>query len=146
MKISESFCKYVGKVFPIEECPFALEGNSITTHLDGCKSILVCSATLGESFDRLLRRVQLESMSEALLLDREASKLIEKFCNEKDSQILRGFNHVTARYSPGYGDFPLSANRSIIQALGASTKIGLCVTDDYILTPQKSITGIVGLR
>ena len=131
--LKEFVPKYAEAVFPIEQCPVPLIGEDIKRHLSGCKSVLVCAATLGNEFDRLLRKLQVSNMAGAVVLDSMSGRYLEKFCNEKTG---------TRRFSPGYGDFPLSVNRDIITVLNASTKIGLCVTDEFILTPQKSITGI----
>ncbi|MCL1789661.1 MAG: hypothetical protein FWG33_04810 [Oscillospiraceae bacterium] len=129
--------KYAEAVFPVGQCPVPLIGEDIQRHLHGSKSVLVCAATLGEEFDRILRRLQLEDMAGAVILDSASGVYLEDFLDKKTTGN---------RYSPGYGDFPLSVNRDIIAVLNASTRIGLCVTDEYVLTPQKSITGLVGIK
>ncbi|MCL2036529.1 MAG: hypothetical protein FWG83_03980 [Oscillospiraceae bacterium] len=139
--------RYAGKVFPIDGCPVPLIGESIKQHLEGSGSVLVCAVTLGEEFDRLLRRLQLEDMAGAVILDQMAGDYLDEVCDKFDSEIMS--RHEDSRYcwrfSPGYGDFPLSVSRDIIDVLEATKKIGLCITDEFILTPQKSITGIVGI-
>jgi cobalamin-dependent methionine synthase I len=125
--------KYIDRAFPLDDCPFPLIGKDIGRFLNGCKSVLVFAVTLGEDFDRALRKEQLTSMSSAVELDRLAGELLDDFLDKKIGK---------RRFSPGYGDFPLSISRDIITVLNASTKIGLCITEEYILTPQKSITGI----
>lgn len=49
------------------------------------------------------------------------------------------------RFSPGYGDCPLSAQRSIVDALNATRLIGLTVTPTSLLMPTKSVTAVIGL-
>ena len=49
------------------------------------------------------------------------------------------------RFSPGYGDCPLSAQRSIVNALNATRLIGLTVTPTSLLMPTKSVTAVIGL-
>jgi len=135
--------RYLGAVFARADCPVPLAGESIARHLGDCGKVLISAATLGEEFDRLLRKTQVTDMAGAVILDSLAGGYIERFCNEKDrelSEIGRAF-----RFSPGYGDFPLSINRDILNVLDAPKKIGLCVTDVFILTPQKSITGVTPL-
>jgi len=128
--------KYIDGIFPLDDCPIPLVGNDIARFLSGCKSVLVFAVTLGEDFDRQLRKVQLTSMSRAVEQDSLAGKILDDFLDERVGK---------RRFSPGYGDFPLSVNRDIVTVLRASTKIGLCVTADYVLTPQKSITGVVAI-
>ena len=146
--------KYLGGFFTIDNCPIPLVGENIKQHLNGCKSILICTATLGEEFDRLLRKLQITDMTGAVILDSLAGEYLEKFCDKKDFSLVQNAECVLSaeigmqkliRFSPGYGDFPLSVNRSIIAALNASTRIGIHITESLVLTPQKSITGIIGI-
>ena len=53
--------------------------------------------------------------------------------------------YLTIRYSPGYGDFPLSFQKEILDFLDAYRKIGLSVTPNYIMIPRKSITAVLGI-
>ena len=49
------------------------------------------------------------------------------------------------RFSPGYGDFPISCQRALLRALEAPKRIGLTATETMMLTPTKSVTALVGL-
>ena len=142
--------KYIGRVFTVEGCPVPLIGDDIKHHIKDCKKLLISAATLGSEFDKTLRQLQLEDMAGAFILDRLSGKRLHKFCCEKDCEVLE-LSSVVANsnavgFSPRYGDFPLSVNREIVTVLDASKKIGICVLDSFMLTPQKSITRIVGIR
>ncbi|MCL2634280.1 MAG: hypothetical protein FWD34_07200 [Oscillospiraceae bacterium] len=139
-QLNEIVPRYVGKVFPVGEIP--LIGLDIIKHVHGCERVLVSCATLGEEFDRLLRQTQLTDMAGAVILDTLAGEYVEEFCNKQDTQII---GVPPYGFSPGYGDYPLSVNRDILNMLNAQKAIGLCVTDEFILTPQKSITRITGI-
>ena len=52
---------------------------------------------------------------------------------------------MTRRFSPGYGDLPLSVQPAFAQELDLES-LGVAVTDSYLLVPQKSITALVGVR
>jgi hypothetical protein len=117
----------VEAVFPLDDCPVPLIGEDIKAYLSGCTSVKISAVTLGEECDRTLRQLQVTSMAEALEYDRAANEFL---------------NGTGTGFSPGYGDFPLSVNRNIIEVLNASKRIGLCVTDSLFLTPQKSVTRI----
>ena len=49
------------------------------------------------------------------------------------------------RFSPGYGDAPLSASEDLIALLDATRRIGLSMTRSYMMTPIKSITALIGI-
>ena len=48
-------------------------------------------------------------------------------------------------FAAGYGDFPLEMNRFLIDCLDAGRRMGVSCTDSYMLIPQKTIVGIMGL-
>ena len=52
---------------------------------------------------------------------------------------------ATPRFSPGYGDYPLSVQRELLQLTDAPRRIGLTLTPGDMMTPSKSITAVIGL-
>ena len=52
---------------------------------------------------------------------------------------------MTDRYSPGYGDLPLTLQPRLLALLDAERKIGLTLTDTCLMTPRKSVTALFGL-
>ena len=53
--------------------------------------------------------------------------------------------YFTSRFSPGYGDYPITHQRDMLAYLDAARKIGLTLTSADMLVPTKSITAVVGL-
>lgn len=53
--------------------------------------------------------------------------------------------YVTSRFSPGYGDYPLTEQSRIIGCLDAQRQIGLHVTADSLMIPGKSVTALMGI-
>jgi len=52
---------------------------------------------------------------------------------------------VTKRYSPGYGDLSLEAQRLLHLALGLG-ELGVTLSDTLMLLPEKSVTAIAGIE
>ena len=52
--------------------------------------------------------------------------------------------YFTGRYSPGYGDFPIEMQKTLLQAVDGPKSIGLTSNESSILIPRKSITAIIG--
>lgn len=138
------------------------EGASIEKHLEGCHTVVVMAATLGIGVDNLLRKMQITDMAMAVMIDSGASVLIEQLCNEFEAQIRkRLFNasddeeeidtgkvqpkFMTSRFSPGYGDYPITEQTRITGYLDTSRQIGLNVTSDSLMIPRKSITALIGI-
>ena len=124
-----------------------LEGESIAAHLSGCDRVIVFAATLGGGVDALLRRLQVDSMTSAVIADAVASAYIEEYCRECDDIIAAKLSglHLTWRFSPGYDDFPIEVQSAFIKALATDKKIGLYENDSHMLIPRKSVTAVIGV-
>lgn len=138
--------KYLYKTIDIKSSNL-LAGDSIKTHLKDCvKAILMC-ATLGVETDKLIRTAQITDMAKAVVLDAMASAAVEQVCGEVEKLIAKDNpdSFMTWRFSPGYGDYPLSLQGEFLRLLDAPRKIGLCTNENSILTPTKSVTAVIGL-
>lgn len=124
-----------------------LGGRDIALHLSGCDAAVLLAATLSAPADALIRRAEVGDMTRAVMLDAVAGAAIEHVCNELEQGLKRelDYPYFTERYSAGYGDFPLSQQRDLIQLLDATRKIGLTVTPQNTLLPMKSVTAVIGL-
>lgn len=126
-----------------------LKGNDIAIHLKDCDHVYILVATLGAKVDKEIKLTQYKSMASALALDAAACEGIEKLCDLAELEIINkefsSGNFVTGRYSPGYGDFPLDIQPTLIQFTDASKKIGLTVNSSNLLIPKKSVTALLGV-
>lgn len=126
-----------------------LEGLDIKNHLIGSKKCITLAATLGSEFDRELLKLQTRSMTDAVIFDACGTAFIESFADNCEDEILSPLKdagyHSNFRFSPGYGDLPLTLQKDIVNCLQLQKMIGLTVTDSGLLLPQKSITAFIGL-
>jgi len=118
-----------------------LQGNSIKRHLKGCKSVILLIATCGFNLDKELEKLFISDKLAAVILDSAGSVAIESYLDE----ICKDFKNTTGRFSCGYGDFPLSANKDISDILNAGKFIGLDVNSCYLLSPKKSVIAVIGV-
>ncbi len=130
------------------DCGFLLPGKDLADHLSGCREAVLLAATLSPGVDALLRRTQLSDLSRSLVLESCAAAAIEEVCDRAEAAIGerypgRGF---TSRFSPGYGDLPVTIQGEFLALLDAPRKLGLCATASSILTPRKSVTAVLGVR
>ena len=123
-------------------------GNDIKKHLVNCEKVAILGATLGREVDVLLRRYAKNEASKAIILHACATALIEGVCDNAEGEIKKKASengyYITTRYSPGYGDLPLEHQTQIINMLKCDKKIGLTVTENFLLVPSKSVTAIIG--
>ena len=138
--------KYLYRVIDLP-CGELTQGQDIKKHLAGCQRAAVLCATLGAGVDRLLRVSQIADMSRAVVLNSLAAAAIEQVCDRAEQEISRLYPgyHMTFRFSPGYGDYPIQMQKYYINELDAQRKIGLSTNESYILVPAKSVTAVIGL-
>lgn len=133
----------------LKECSLELTGNSINKHLKDCNSCILLAVTLGSTVDMRIRYYEKFNMTKAVILDSCATTAVEeicdKVCSEIDEKIKNQGKCLTSRFSPGYGDFPISIQNNFISAIEADKKIGLTVSDHSILIPRKSVTAVAGI-
>lgn len=126
-----------------------IHSSALQRNLSGCHRVVVFAATLGLGFDRLLTRYSKLSPAKALLLQAIGAERIEGLCDVFCQQIREEANaaglSTAPRFSPGYGDFPLSVQRDIFRVLDCPRKIGLTLNESLLMSPSKSVTAVLGL-
>lgn len=123
-----------------------LTGRSAASMLAECDRCAVMVCTLGAGFDAWLRRMQARDMTRAVMLDALGSAFVEEICDKTEQEITKRFpeHYLTDRFSPGYGDLPLALQHRLLSAAEAH-RIGVHATDACMLTPQKSVTALIGI-
>ena len=126
-----------------------ITSRALFRNLAGCDHVALMAATLGPGADRLIARAQVSDIGKAVMLQAAAAACIETFCDRIAEEIAMHVRpeglYLRPRFSPGYGDFPLSMQRPLLDRLEAMKKIGVRLTDSMLMTPSKSVTAVIGL-
>lgn len=122
-----------------------LESCNLRVNLTDCNTAYVFVATLGIEVDRIIEKYSKVLQTKSLICDTIASFMIEGFCNYINELLTRN-KKSQPRFSPGYGDLSLSCQTDIINSLNATTKIGVALTDSYMMVPSKSVSAIIGVK
>lgn len=123
--------------------------DDLDRRLLGCTDVYLLCATLGVAFDAFLRRASVASGVDTLVVQAIGAAAIEKYVDACEDEIraeLAAGESLVRRYSPGYGDFPLAANRTFIDRLDVARRIGVSLTDTLLLVPSKTVTAVIGVR
>lgn len=148
--------KFIYRIFCLEqtvdgEISFGgvtINSRNLKKNLKGCDKIILFGATLGTAVDQLIRRTSLTDMAKAVVLQACAAALLEEYCDACQDEIAqemkREGRYLRPRFSPGYGDFSIAYQKEIIGMLDCAKKIGLMMTDSYMMTPTKSVTAVIG--
>ena len=131
----------------LPEAGLLLPGSLADRMLDGCFGVSLLVCTLGAAFDALLRAAQAQDMARAVVLDACGSAYVEAACDVAEEEIAARHPgvYLTDRFSPGYGDLPLSLQGDLLRALDAGRRAGVYVTENAFMVPAKSVSAIVGL-
>ena len=146
--------RFIWRTLPLERTADALlldsqplPGRTAAKMLADCTQCALLVCTLGVPFDAWLRRLQARDMAQAVMLDALGSAYVESACDEAEREIAARFPslHLTDRFSPGYGDLPLTTQQPLLEELDAPRSVGVQLLPSLLMSPQKSVTAIIGL-
>lgn len=148
--------KYIYRIFILNkengnmnfENLIKIESKDLENLFKHCDKSAVMAATIGFEAEKRIKYYSMTNLSKAVVFDACAAACIEYLCDIAEAEIKgiaakEGFN-ITFRYSPGYGDVPISHQGEILSALNAQKLIGLSALDSSILVPRKSVTAFIG--
>ena len=140
-------------VLPFEEkedkCDFgcfSVSSKLLLKNFGESKEVLLFAATLGAGLDRLIAKYSKISPSKALMLQGIGAERIEALCDafceefEETNKVK-----LKPRFSPGYGDLELVAQKEIFAVLDCPRKIGLTLNDSLLMSPSKSVTAFAAI-
>lgn len=124
-----------------------ISGQLAASMLADCSHAALLLCTLGLPFDALLRTQQARSMAQAALMDACGNVLVEEACDQAEQELRECFPHLhlTDRFSPGYGDLPLTLQPRLLHLLDAKRQAGVHLTDSCLMNPSKTVTAVIGL-
>ncbi len=140
------------------EFPLAIDGDSVdltftkvtsknlAKNLQKSNRFIVFVATIGVEIDRLILKYGAISPSKALIFQAIGAERVESLCNLFNNEVKKKYKKTKARFSAGYGDFPLEVQSKIFSALSTAKNIGVFLNDSYLMSPSKSVSAIIGVE
>ena len=133
------------------ENELVLESVGLAKLLNNSIEVVLMASTVGSKItDKIHYEVESGDASFGVILDAVASETadaaldwIVDFINtliRREGKVL-----TKTRFSPGYGDLLLSNQKKIFDVLGLK-KLGLSITERYMLVPEKSVIAIAGIE
>jgi hypothetical protein len=132
------------------ERAFSIESAKVFKWMEGCTGMYMAAVTLGPGIDdKVAELSNSNDLTRAFLLNAFGAEAAEAVMIQLNNVIIdeaekRGLR-TTKRYSPGYGDWHLPAQRELLGTLQAA-KIGINLTAEYIMIPEKSVSAIMGAQ
>lgn len=112
-------------------------------YLRGKKEAIIFCATVGIGIDRLIAKYQALSPAKAVIMQAIGAERIESLCDLFTYDVLGGCKRIPPRFSPGYGDFDIEAQRHIFTLLDPPRRIGVGLNKSLLMSPTKSVTAVV---
>ena len=129
---------------------FGGESQLLKNRLCGADSVVAFAATVGLGIDRLIRKYASVSPTKALYFQAIGAERIESvcdaFCQSISNQLQKNGQMLSKRFSPGYGDFSLQAQKSLCALLDTYKQIGVALNDSLLMSPSKSVTALCAVR
>jgi hypothetical protein len=127
------------------------ESNQLAALLRNCREIVLMGATAGNDIMKAIEEDAAgRNVTRGIVFDATASETVDASLD----WIMGYFNRtllrenrqlLKKRYSAGYGDLLLETQNTIYRLLQLD-RIGIRITDSYILIPEKSVTAVTGIR
>lgn len=127
-----------------------IESHALAKNLSGCDKVVLVAATIGPQVDVLIRRWTKVDASRAAVFQAAGAMFVESYLDSLNARIASdafadGFV-LRPRYSPGYGDVPLSVQKLFFSLLPCTQRIGLTLTNALVMAPEKSVTAFIGME
>ncbi len=131
----------------LRDTRLALPGRTAERVLAGCDQAAIVVCTLGARFDALARQALARGILDAALWDACGSAWVEAGCDAAERAVAARLpgRFLTDRFSPGYGDLPLSVQPALLRAVDAERRLGVTVEASGMMNPQKTVTAVIGL-
>ncbi len=138
--------RHLGRRLPLTL--FQGQSRDLDHHLRHCREGILYAVTLGPEADRLLRRWSAQSMAKAAVGQAVCAAWLDELCAAYCESLQQGLaqgEYLTPPFSPGYGDWDLAAQQTVLDRLQAPKRLGLSLTGGGMLVPEKSVTALVGI-
>lgn len=154
----EELCKVIQPKYIYKEYNFTKTENGIIVdgiefksekmlnHLRDSSSIILFGATLGQGADTLIRKYSVTDIAMTAVVQAVAGSMVENLCDiacEELKTAIKGEHRP--RFSPGYGDFHISAQADFFKLLPMNKQLGISLSDGFMMTPTKTVTAFIGV-
>ena len=147
-----------------------IKSKDLSKNLTGCTRCAIFVATLGVEIDTYIRKCTMLDMAKTVILQACAATLMEELCDHIEDTIREEVRkeymqkeriqreriqrediqkenmRLKPRFSAGYGDLNIAYQEQILAIVEAQKKIGVTLTDSFMMVPTKSVTAFVGIQ
>lgn len=128
---------------------FIFQSQVISELLKKCEKVAVFTLTIDGYLEETVAQLAEDGLVvQARVLDAIGSNAVELVADHVQDIIrqrvsARGL-HISRRFSPGYCDWEVGQQQTLFRAMNGSN-ISIQLTDENLMLPRKSISGIIGI-
>lgn len=127
--------KYKKMIEPLE----FMKSEPYSSYLKNSNGYYLICSTLGHEIDRKIKYYGKSDIIKSEIFDSVANAYIELSAESLKNQLTESYSYI---FSPGYQGSDISDIRYILDELRGE-EIGMVLTDNFSILPQKSIVGIL---
>lgn len=124
-------------------------GSSLGRNLRPCRRTFLLAVTLGVEADLLLRRESQRGAANGAVMQAVLTECIEQACDRAERELASSLapgETLRPRFSLGYGDTLLADQKLFFALLPVTKRLGVSLSDSFLMTPTKSVTAFVGIQ
>ena len=118
---------------------------ALSKRLSGTRRAILVTATVGLGIDRLTAKYSRTSPTKALIMQAIGAERVEALLDTLTDGLKEEYEKLRPRFSVGYADAPIEAQRAITERLDTARTVGVFLSESLIMTPSKSVTAIIGI-
>jgi len=131
----------------ISESDTLFRGENMLRLLKKCDYATLIVCTIGETIVKKIEELTMSSLADAYYLERVAAWMADYMAEYIgtiiETEIRKNGYEPTFRYAAGYGDWGLDAQSEIMRLTEAG-KIGVSITESFIMVPRFSVSAVIG--
>ena len=128
---------------------FIIRSKQVTRMLRASNPVILFMVTIGPDLEEGVKELfARDEMAGAVILDAIGSETADAAADEMHRVVLKRLAEeenlsVTPRFSPGYGDWPVTVQGDFLAACGGGL-IGISVNESSLMIPRKSVSAVLG--
>jgi hypothetical protein len=125
------------------------ESSVISKLLVNCNKVAIFVATIGNRLEEMVLKLSIDGrVLQSAVLDAIGSVATDNLADVVQSEIAEIVGKqglvISPRFSPGYCDWTIRQQNAVFSAVDTK-HAGVNLTEGYLMVPQKSISGIIGI-
>ena len=130
---------------------FKIQSRQVSKMLMHADPVILFMVTIGPHIEEKVKELfDEDEMARGVILDAIGSETTDAVADRMHHVIIKemaqseGYT-TTPRFSPGYGDWPVTVQKDFLKACGGD-RIGISVNDSFLMTPRNSVSAVLGWK